>query len=540
MKRSLVPIFFSALLVIALASGALGARSAGAATCESLISLTLPDTTITLAESHAAGPFTPPGSATLQLPAFCRVAGVVTPAVRFEVWLPTASAWNGKFQGVGNGGLAGTISYSAMGAALNRNYATASTDTGHQVTNPDGVWALGHPELIIDFAYRGTHEMTVKGKAITAALYGSQPNRSYFVGCSKGGQQALMEAQRFPDDYQGIIAGDPANFWTHHYLGGHLWPALAILRDTTLAHYIGPDKLQAIQDAVNKKCDALDGVVDGILADPRSCKFDPNVLLCQGPETASCLTAPQIEALKAVYAGPGANIYPGLLPGAETGPGGWRAWLTGADAAHPGAHLGLGIPFFKYFIFDDPNWDFHTLNFTTDVTFTDNKLVAGVPMASVINAVDPDLHPFQANGGKLIHYHGFSDPDITPINSINYFESVTKVMGKGRQDEGNGLRLTQQFYRLFMVPGMQHCAGGPGTDHFDALTALERWVELGIAPDRIIASHVEGSVTTMTRPLCPYPQLATYTGHGDTNDAANFVCKRPEDDQGDDQGDDSD
>ncbi len=518
-----VPVFFSALLMTAFAGIALSARSAMPATCESLVNLTLPDTTITLAESHSAGPFTPPGSSTpQQLPAFCRVAGVVTPAVRFEVWLPSASAWNGKFQGVGNGGLAGTISYGAMGAALKRNYATASTDTGHQVTNPDGLWALGHPELIVDFAYRATHEMTVKGKAITAAFYGSGPNRSYFVGCSKGGQQALMEAQRFPDDYQGIVAGDPANFWTHHYLGGHLWPALAILRDTTLAHYIGPAKLPAIQAAVSNQCDALDGVVDGILTDPRSCNFDPNVLLCQGAETASCLTAPQIEALKAIYAGAGANIYPGLLPGAETGPGGWQAWLTGADAAHPGGHLGLGIPFFKYFVFDNPNWDFHTLNFTTDVRFTDNKLVNGVPMASVINAVDPDLHPFRANGGKLIHYHGFSDPDITPINSINYYESVTKVMGKGR----HGLRQTQEFYRLFMVPGMQHCSGGPGTDRFDALTALEQWVEVGVAPGRIIASHVENGVTTMTRPLCPYPQQATYEGEGDTNDAANFACTR--------------
>ena len=339
------PVFLSALLMTAFAGIALSARSAMPATCESLVNLTLPDTTITLAESHSAGPFTPPGSSTpQQLPAFCRVAGVVTPAVRFEVWLPSASAWNGKFQGVGNGGLAGTISYGAMGAALKRNYATGSTDTGHQVTNPDGLWALGHPELIVDFAYRATHEMTVKGKAITAAFYGSGPNRSYFVGCSKGGQQALMEAQRFPDDYQGIVAGDPANFWTHHYLGGHLWPALAILRDTTLAHYIGPAKLLAIQAAVSNQCDALDGVVDGILTDPRSCNFDPNVLLCQGAETASCLTAPQIEALKAIYAGAGANIYPGLLPGAETGPGGWQAWLTGADAAHPGGHLGLGIP----------------------------------------------------------------------------------------------------------------------------------------------------------------------------------------------------
>jgi len=510
--------------IIALASAPASARS-----CESLARLALPETTITLAESHAAGPFTPPGSPTaLQLPAFCRVAGVVQPAVRFEVWLPAAAAWNKKFQGVGNGGLAGTIGYGALADGLTRNYATASTDTGHQVTKPDGIWALGHPEAIVDFAYRATHEMTVKGKAITGAFYGSAAELSYFVGCSKGGQQALMEAQRFPDDYDGIIAGDPANFWTHHYLGGHLWPALAMLRDRSGAHYISPAKLPALSAAVNAKCDAMDGVVDGVLNDPRRCNFDPSVLLCTGTETASCLTAPQIQALRDIYAGPGKELYPGILPGGETGPGGWQAWITGTSIDQPGSHLGLGIPFFKYFIFDDPTWDFHTLNFTSDVTFTDNKRVNGVPMAEVINAVDADLRPFRANGAKLIHYHGFSDSDIAPVNSINYFESVTKVMGD--DDDAQGLRKTQQFYRLFMVPGMQHCRGGPGADRFDALTALERWVETGAAPERILASHVENGATTFTRPLCPYPQQATYIGRGETSVAANFVCERPPDD----------
>jgi len=512
----------------------LAVASAAGGPCEDLkTTLTLPYTTITLAESHAAGPFTPPGAAPVVVPAFCRVAGAIKPTsdsnILFEVWMPTAS-WNGKFEGVGNGGLAGTISYGAMAAALNRNYATASTDTGHRVTNPDGLWALGHPELIIDFAHRATHEMTVKGQAITHAFYGTGPRLSYFVGCSKGGQQALMEAQRYPDDYDGIIGGDPANFWTHHYLGGHLWPSLAILRDTTLAHYIPATKIPAIANAVNAQCDALDGVVDGILGDPRRCHFDPSTLLCQAGDAPTCLTAPQVEALEQIYDGPGKRIYPGILPGAEAGPGGWAAWITGTT---PGVslHLTLGIPFFKYFIFDDPNWDFHTLNFTTDVKFTDTKSVAGEPMASVINAVDPNLRPFRERGGKLIHYHGFSDPDITPINSINYYESVVAQMRRGHRDrddghgKGKSLEETTEFYRLFMVPGMQHCAGGPGTDQFDALTALERWVEQGIAPDRIIASHVEKGVVTMQRPLCPFPEEAVYTGQGSTNDAANFVCR---------------
>ena len=515
------------LAVIALASPAVFA-----ATCESLKTLSLTDTTITLAESHAAGSFTPPGSTTaLQLPAFCRVAGTVSPAIQFEVWLPDPSTWNSKFQGEGNGGLAGTISYGAMATALRRNYATASTDTGHQVTNPDGIWALEHPQLIIDFAYRGTHEMTVKGQAITAAYYGTNPSLSYFVGCSKGGQQALMEAQRFPNDYDGIIAGDPANFWTHHYLGGHLWPPLTMLWDPTLSHYISPQKLPALSAAVNKQCDALDGVVDGVLTDPRQCQFDARVLLCHGPETNDCLTQPQIDALNRIYAGPPNGIYPGLVPGGESGPGGWQAWLTGTDAQHPGSHLGLGIPFFKYFIFDNPNWDYHDLNFNSgpggDVTLTDTKLVNGVQMQDVINAVNPDLHPFRDNGGKMIHYHGFSDPDISPINSINYYESVTKVMGNGANGTGAGLRLTQDFYRLFMVPGMQHCSGGPGATTFDMVTALEQWVEQGVAPSSIPASHVESGKTTFTRPLCPYPQQMMYVGgaNGDNTSASNFICK---------------
>lgn len=288
-------------------------------------------------------------------------------------------------------------------------------------------------------------------------------------------------------------------------------------------------------------------MADGILADPRRCHFDPKVLQCPAGDAPTCLTAPQVEALPQIYDGPGKKIYPGILPGAEAGPGGWTAWITGTT---PGVslHLTLGIPFFKYFIFDDPNWDFHTLNFTTDVTFTDNKLVNGEPMASVINAVDPDLRPFKRLGGKLIHYHGFSDPDITPVNSINYYESVVAEMrshnGRHRDHDrdgrhGDGLEETQEFYRLFMVPRMQHCSGGPGTDRFDAVTALEQWVEQGIAPDRILASHITNGVVTMTRPLCPYPREAVYTGQDSTNDAANFVC-RVRDREGRDEDNDHD
>jgi feruloyl esterase len=429
--------------------------------------------------------------------------------------------WNRKLLAVGHGGLAGTIAFAAMSRPLERGYATSSTDTGHQATSTnDGTWALGHYERIVNFADRATHLMAEADKAILGAFYGDKPQHAYFSGCSQGGHEAMIEAQRYPDDFDGIIAGDPANYWTHHYAGGHLYSGVVMDGDG----YIPASKVQIIGDAVNEQCDVLDGVRDGVLTDPRRCHFDPAKLQCASGDGPSCLTAAQVSSVRKLWAGlktkDGDQVYPGLVPGGEAGPGGWANWITGPEAGRSG-HTNLGYPFFKYMVFDDPNWDFRTFRFDaadgfdSDLDYMDSKLGA------LFNAINPNLTPFKARGGKLIHYHGWSDPDITPLNSINYYESVAKAMSGG----GNhGLRETTAFYRLFMVPGMQHCAGGPGATTFDMVGALEQWVEKGVAPQQVVAQRIVAGKVERTRPLCPYPQEAVWKGSGSTDDASNFSC----------------
>jgi feruloyl esterase len=490
--------------------------------CENLKTLALPNVTITVASAVSAGSFAlPVGNRSVTVPAFCRIAGVIAPEVKFELWMP--AQWNHKLLTVGNGGLAGSISYAAMSAPLQKGYATSSTDTGHSAGTNDGSWALGHFERIVDFADRAVHVLAIADKAILNAFYGAQPAHAYFSGCSQGGHEAMIEAQRYPTDFDGIVAGDPANFWTHHYIGGHRWAALAMEGDG----YIPAAKIPALAEAVNAACDALDGVKDGVLNDPRRCHFDPAVLLCKGADTNSCLTSAQVNAVNKIYSGyrnpDGDQIYPGLVPGGEAGPGGWSNWITGQKPG-TGGHAGLGLPFFKFMVFDDPNWDFRTFKlqapkgFDNDIDFTDAKLGA------LFNATDPDLSAFKASGGKMIHYHGFSDPDITPLNSINYYESVARTMA---HNGNHGYRDTRDFYRLFMVPGMQHCAGGPGPSSFDMLTALDEWVEKGASPDRITASHLTSGTVDRTRPLCAYPYEAQWKGSGSTDQADNFACVLP-------------
>lgn len=522
--------FWITYSVLLLAALAFSARSVAGQTCEKLADLKLANTTITAAQSVGAGAFTPPtGSAApfKELPAFCRITGVIKPTtdsdIRFEVWMPS-SGWNGKFQGIGNGGFAGAISQSALAAAVARGYATASTDTGHGTT--DASWALGHPEKIVDYGHRAVHEMTEKAKSIISAFYGNGPKRSYFASCSNGGRQALMEAQRYPNDYDGLIAGAPANQFTH-ILSGFVWNLQATLNDP--ASYIPATKLKAIEAAALAACDARDGVTDGVIDDPAKCSFDPSVLLCKGAESDACLTEKQVTALKRIYSGPrdskGALIIPGFLPGGETGPGGWLAWITGAGS-NKGLQFFFATQTFANMIYNNPAWDFKTFNLDKDTKLADEKL------ASSLNATDANLKAFKARGGKLIMYHGWSDAALPPVNTINYFQNVVSKMGQ--RDAGS-------FIRLFMVPGMQHCAGGPGPASFGAFVtnsqsdaqhdmslALERWVEEGVAPDQIIASKRQGidpkSPPTRTRPLCPYPRVARYKGSGSTDDAANFVC----------------
>jgi feruloyl esterase len=496
-------------------------------TCEALASLPVHGITITSAASVPAGSFTLPQSgtpgvtsaATVQVPRFCRVMAIVGKEVRVELWMP--QQWNHKLLAVGNGGLAGSISYLPMVKPLEQGYATSSTDTGHQGSSTDGEWALGSYQRIVNFADRATHLMAEADKVILKAFYGAQPVHSYFSGCSQGGHEAMIEAQRYPADFDGIIAGDPANNWTHHYIGGHLWIALAMDGDG----YIPANKVHILADAVNNQCDALDGIKDGVLNDPRRCNFNPQTLLCKGSDTSECFTREQVAAVKKIWAGlttpEGQVIYPGLVPGGESGPGGWAAYVTGS-APGKGRHASLSLPFFKYMVFEDPNWDYKTFKFTatdgfdSDIDYTDAEL------APLFNAVNPDLSGFKARGGKLIHYHGWSDPDITPLNSINYYESVMRAPG-----DVHGLQNTLEFYRLFMVPGMQHCQGGPGATNFDMIEPLDLWVSNGTAPAKVIASHRTNGAVDRTRPLCPYPQEAQWKGVGSTDDAANFICALP-------------
>ncbi len=436
------------------------------------------------------------------------------------------SNWSGKLQGLGNGGFAGQIDYYELGAAVKRGYAVAATDTGHAGTPIDATWALGHPEKVADFGHRGIHEMTRVAKAAIHAFYASDPKHSYFAGCSDGGREALMEAQRYPEDYDGILAGAPANFWTR-LLATSVWDTQALTLDQ--ASYIPAEKIPAVAAAVLASCDALDGVRDGILNDPRQCRFEPAALTCKGGEESDkCLTAPQAAALKKIYDGPrdsnGHQFFPGYLPGAEDGPGGWGVWIVG-PAPNKSLMAFFGLGYFSNMVYEKADWDYRTFALEPGTKLAEEKT------AGALNAVDPNLKPFKARGGKLILYHGWEDPAIPATNTINYYQSVIAKMGQKSADS---------FVRLYMVPGMQHCDGGPGPNSFgqaggvmpddprhNARMALEQWVEKGAAPSTIIATkHGEGPEhpVKMTRPLCAYPQSAKYKGTGDTSDATNFVC----------------
>jgi feruloyl esterase len=509
--KSLIGGLCALLLAIALGARPLDA----AASCESLASLALPYTTITLARVVESGAFTLPAPANgpptasgafRDLPAFCRIAATLAPSsdseIKVEIWMPL-TGWNGKFEAVGNGGWAGTISYGAMAGALRRGYTTASTDTGHAGNGGDGSFAFNHPEKLVDFAYRAVHEMTVQAKAVAEKHYGSAPRLSYWNGCSTGGRQGLKEAQKYPADYDGIIAGAPANFMTH--LSAHaLWVAQATLKDP--ASLIPREKYAAIHKAALDACDTLDGVKDGVLEDPARCHFDPTSIQCTAGDAPICLTPPQVEAARRIYAPAknprtGAEIFPGMALGSEMG---WAALAGG-----PGP-LTISNDHYRFIVFKNADWDFKTLDFDKDVALAD-RLDDGV-----MNATDPNLKAFFGRGGRLLMYHGWVDQLISPQNSINYYQSVVKAQG--------GVEKTADSIRLFMVPGMAHCAGGDGTSTFDSLAALEQWVEQKKTPAQIVASHLTNGAADRTRPLCPYPTTAAYRGSGDTNDAANFTC----------------
>jgi len=479
--------------------------------CTDLKALTIPNVTVTSAGSVPAGPFTPPGLRNpITLPSFCRVEATARPTadseIRFEVWIPPTAAWNGKFQGVGNGGYAGSISYPAMAAALQSGYATASTDTGH--SGDDLKFGQGHPEKVVDWAYRAIHVTAEVSKLIVRNHTGRFPDHSYFVGCSTGGHQALSEAQRFPEDYDGIVAGSPG-YDRIRQIASYLW-AWTSTHTSDGKSILPASKLPMITKSVVAACDAVDGLKDGLIDDPRMCRFDPAKLLCRDGDHESCLTASQVEAVKKVYSDlrnprTGEQIFPGWSPGSEAfgeqPNAGWRGFIL--DPPEP---MRVGV--YRYFLFDDPNWDWRTMDWDRDIAYADARL-------GFMSAVDPDLTAFRQRGGKLIMTTGWADPVAIPNDVLKYYEAVARKMGPEK---------TKEFYRFFMAPGMGHCGGGPGPNTFDAVGALEQWVEKGVAPGKIIASHSTGGAVDRTRPLCPYPQVARWKGTGSIDDAANFVC----------------
>ncbi|MDE0829749.1 MAG: tannase/feruloyl esterase family alpha/beta hydrolase [Vicinamibacterales bacterium] len=488
--------------------------------CDALTALALPNVTITAAETVAAGAFSPslPEGRSLSdgqaqqyaaLPAFCRVAATLTPSpdsdIKMEVWLPVED-WNGKLQAVGNGAFTGSLRHGggrSMATGLARGYATASTDTGHAGGSAE--FGYEHPEKVVDFGWRSVHEMTVTAKDVIAQFYGGGPEHAYWFGCSAGGRQALKEAQRFPEDYDGIIAGAPGNDWMGRAAG-----SLRVAKH--LEHHedarLPEAKVQLLHDAVLAACDAADGVEDRVVGDPERCQFDPGMLECSGAAGDDCLTAAQVATAEMMYASPNnpktGRAITGVLPGSEPN---WTdlGWTRSARAT--------GIDQYRYLIHGDRDWTIDDFDFDADI------VAAEEIDNDTLNALDPNLRPFLDSGGKLLAYHGWADAQISPANATQYYDRVLETVA----DEA----LVRDGFRLFMAPGMGHCAGGEGPNAFDALTVMEEWVEQGNAPDQIIASRTRDGAVDRTRPLCPYPQRAVYSGTGSTDDAENFVCQAP-------------
>lgn len=460
---------------------------------------------------------------TRDLPPFCRVVGKVRPNIRFEVALPRH--WNRRLYMRGNGGFAGEAleapaRVAQRDAAIRNGFAAVQTNTGHDATDePLASFALNDTQKEIDYAFRAVHATIGAAKAIAGHFYDRPPSFSYWDGCSTGGRQGLMSMQRYPGDFDGVIVGAPVLNFVDTMVWG-VWNARALERNP-----IGLDKMPALADAIYRKCDARDGVADGLIGDPRKCDFDPSADLpkCSGGETAQCFTPGQIETLKAIYGGvtsQGKPYFPGLPVGAEaigTPPfggtmpeSGWAGWLLTKGGAS--RQVTYSESFLRYMAFprDDANYDWRTLDMDKDIVEMD-------PVRRVLNADDADLSGFRRRGGKALMYFGWADTALNPLMGVDYYEKVTD---RFKAD-------TADFFRLFMVPGMFHCRGGVGVDRIDALTPLINWVENGVAPDRIVGGRMEGGRIVRTRPLCPYPQVASYSGTGSIDDAAHFKCAVP-------------
>jgi hypothetical protein len=524
------------------------AQSADASRCTNLQQLPLDQAHVVSAEVVGPGTFVAPPRPTgpaeqvalyKQLPAFCRVKIEATPTpdskIEIEVWLPAAN-WNRRLQGIGNGGFAGEIDFEGMARALDSNAATAGTDTGHFADGIDASWALHHPEKIADYGWRGIHQMTEQAKSVVAAYYRSPAQHSYFTSCSDGGREALMEAQRFPADYDGILAGAPAYNWTT------LLTSAAIGMQTLLADnasYIRASDVPLIHRAILAQCDKLDklpgDVNDGIVDDPRACHFNAARITCKSEHGQHCLSAAQVKSLTTLLTERNVGdttIPPIMAAGGELDPNGWPSWITGNERGKS-AMAGFGHGYFANMVYSDPKWDFHTFDPVAGLAAAREKT------SEALDATNPDLSAFRQRGGKLILYHGWADAAISPLFSIHYYDEVQQKLGK---DE------TSNFTRLYLMPGVKHCSEGPGPDSIgqgglpamkesdgshNVIHALEDWVEDGKAPEAIIATkyaelpnhHDNPHKIMMTRPLCPYPQQAHYKGTGSIKGAASFVCQ---------------
>jgi len=564
------------LLSFTLSAGLMLASSpASAATsCASLTGLSLPNTTITLAQSYNAGDTV---TGTTKAPVgLCRVAGTVKPGpgsnIHFEAWIPTDGSWNGKYQQVGCGGFCGSIQYSAVANAVSRGYAASSTDDGTS-GNPPSVPAgapafIGNNDVLLDYGYRAIKATTDDSKGLIKAFTGKDPSYSYFVGCSDGGREALKEAQKYPDDFDGIIVGSPVNDQVGEFGSSYLYDSQATLNGSQTAGfpdaYLTPIALLALDNGSHAACVGKDGGAagDNFLSDPRQCLFDPATVACKTGQTPSmaspCLTPAQVASAKEIYAGPhdqhGNLLFPGYEPGNESLASNWPSWFGGSSTAPAvgGAQYSLGYGFGC-----DLMQGVQTCNYL-GIDVDQQDATARKTLQPILSSVNPDLRPFKHHGGKMIHYVGWADTAIAPHNSVNYYKAVENTMGDVRG-----------FYRLFMVPGMSHCGNGNGPNAFgngtngpvidpqhDLVKALEEWVEHGVAPDTIIATHYVNNTASMgvqfQRPLCPFPQRGEYVGKGDPSSAASFKCVVHRDDfdprsigpqtayhpHGDDAGDD--
>ena len=487
-------------LAIACEPGGLQARP-----CKSLLKLASPTASITLAKTVETGSFAPSGSANTlsDLPRFCRVSMQLRPSadsdIGAEIWLPVFG-WNGKFMAVGSGGWGGSIAYDDMADALRRGYATSATDDGH--TGHGASFIAGHPEKFADFAYRAEHGMIVEAKRLIKEFYGRDARYSYWNGCSGGGREGLLQAYRYPDEFDGIIAGDPANMRRNAWA---LWLAVQTFKDP--AAVIPPEKYPAIHRAVLDACDANDGLRDGLIDDPPRCRVDFKTLECKGHDGPDCLTPRQVQTAQTITSpattAAGQMIFPRLEPGTEL------RWDRLAGGPRP---ADLFVDQFRYVVYQDPDWDWRSFDLERDSARANaaNK---------DIDELDPHLGAFAKHGGKLLMYHGWADQQVAPGSTIEFYNSVLKSSA--------GSVPSPTWIRLFMVPGMGHCEGGEGPDTFDKISILERWVEKGEAPARIIAAHSTAGKVDRTRPLCPYPQAARYNDSGSIDEASNFTCRTP-------------